>query len=425
MGRQTTNEKDSFLGEASFSKEGSFMGSNPTTLGTTIPACAGMICGAKNDKQVQEKLRGIETKAMFNMVQRNEMIDLRSDTVTLPTEEMLEAIRHAELGDDVFGEDPTVNRLEEMAAEKMGKEAALLVASGTQANLVSLMSNTRRGDAVILEAECHIYWYEVGGLSAIAGLFPLPIKGHLGVLDPEDVRRAINPKDIHFPDTTLICIENTHNRAGGTIITPNQIKSISEVAQSHGLKLYMDGARVFNAAVAMGVDVKEFTRHVDNLMFCLSKGLSCPVGSIIVGSQDFVDRARKVRKILGGGMRQAGIIAAPGIIALEKMIKRLEEDHRNARLLAEELARMDGLSVDLKTVQTNMVYLNTSGLGVTSDLFVSKLKDKGVLALTEERTTVRLVTHRGIEKHHVQKALNIIRIVAREIQRKRNKTSTC
>jgi threonine aldolase len=359
------------------------------------------------------------------MVKRKELIDLRSDTVTLPTEEMLEAIRHAELGDDVFGEDPTVNRLEEMAAEKMGKEAALLVPSGTQANLASLMSNTKRGDAVILEAESHIYWYEVGGLSAIGGLFPLPIRGHLGVLDPEDIQAAIRPKDIHFPDTTLICIENTHNRAGGTIITPNQIRAISDVAQAYRLKLYMDGARVFNAVVAMGVDVKEFTEHVDNLMFCLSKGLSCPVGSIIVGSQDFVDRTRKIRKVLGGGMRQAGVIAAPGIVALEKMIPRLREDHRNARLLAEELARTDGLSVDLKAVQTNMVHLKISALGVASDVFVSRLKEKGVLALTMGRAKVRLVTHRGIEKQHVRKALDTIRSVAQEIQRKRNKTSTC
>ena len=359
------------------------------------------------------------------MVKREELIDLRSDTVTLPTEEMLEAIRHAELGDDVFGEDPTVNRLEEMAAEKMGKEAALLVSSGTQANLASLMSNAKRGDAVILEAESHMYYYEVGGLSAVGGLFPLPVRGHHGVLDPEDVRESIRPKDIHFPDTTLVCIENTHNRAGGRVVSPNEIRAISEVAGACGLKLYMDGARIFNAAVALEVDVKEFTKHVDNLMFCLSKGLSCPVGSIIVGNQDFVDRARKIRKILGGGMRQAGIIAAPGIVALEKMIPRLREDHTNARLLAEGLARTDGLSVDLKAVQTNIVHLGISGLGVTSDLFVSKLKEEGVLALTMGKSKVRLVTHRGIEEQHVRKALDTIRSVAQKLERKRDKASTC
>ncbi len=346
-------------------------------------------------------------------------IDLRSDTVTLPTEEMLEAIRHAELGDDVFREDPAVNRLEEMAAEKMGKEAALLVTSGTQANLVSVMSNTKRGDSVILGAESHIYWYEVGGLSAIGGLLPLPIRNDFGVLDPKDVEAAIRPKDVHFPETTLVCLENTHNRAGGTIITPDQIRAVSEVAKAHGLKLYMDGARIFNAAVAMRLGVKEFTKYVDSLMFCLSKGLSCPIGSIVVGGQDFIDRARKVRKILGGGMRQAGIIAAPGIIALEKMIGRLEEDHRNARLLAEGLARIDGILTNLKIVQTNMVIFDVSGLGVTSDQFVSRLKENGVLALARDRNRIRMVTHRGIEKEHIEEALSIIGNVVKGIRKER------
>jgi threonine aldolase len=344
-----------------------------------------------------------------------EVIDLRSDTVTLPTEEMLEAIRHAELGDDVFGEDPTVNRLEEMAAEKMGKEAALLVTSGTQANLVSLMSNTRRGELVILEAEAHMYWYEAGGISAVAGLLPWLIKSQYGALDPKDVEAAIRPRNIHFPEPTLICIENTHNRHGGTVITPNQIKAISEVAMAHGLRLYMDGARVFNAAVALKVDVKEFTRHLDNLMFCLSKGLSCPVGSVVVGTREFIDRARKIRKVLGGGMRQAGIIAAPGIIALEKMIDRLEEDHRNAKRLAEGTSRIEGIAVNMERVQTNMVLFDVSGLGVADELFLSKLKENGVLALTSAKNKVRMVTHRGIEKEHIEKAITAIENVANEL----------
>jgi len=311
-------------------------------------------------------------------------IDLRSDTVTLPTDEMLEAIKAAELGDDVFREDSTVNKLEMMAAKKMGKEAALFVTSGTQANLVSLMSNTKRGNLVILEAESHIYWHEVGGLSAIAGLLPWPVRGNLGVLDPEDVEAAIRPKNIHFPETALICVENTHNRYGGAIVTPGQIKAVSEVAKTFGLKFYMDGARLFNAAVALKVDVKDFTKHVDNLMFCLSKGLSCPIGSIIVGTDGFVEKARKNRKILGGGMRQAGIIAAPGIIALEKMIDRLEEDHKNARALAEGLAQINGISIDLKNVQTNIIHFDVSELLVTSDQFVSKLRENGVLALLRD-----------------------------------------
>jgi len=297
-------------------------------------------------------------------------IDLRSDTVTLPTEEMLEAIRNAKLGDDLYKEDPTVNQLEEMAAKKMGKEAAMLVPSGTMANLVSVMANTKRGDSAILEADSHIYWYEVGGISAIAGVLPIPVKGVMGVMNPTDVESAIRSASLHYAETTLICIENTHNRAGGTIVTPSQIEAISKVAKEHDLRLYMDGARIFNAAVALKVDVREFTRHVDNLMFCLSKGLSCPIGSIVVGSNEFIERARKIRKILGGGMRQAGIIAAPGIIALEKMIDRLEDDHKNARLLAEGLVKIDGLHVDLRTVQTNMVMCDVDGLGIQADVFV-------------------------------------------------------
>jgi threonine aldolase len=343
-------------------------------------------------------------------------IDLRSDTVTLPTDEMLEAIKTAELGDDIFKEDSTVNKLEMMAAKKLGKEAALLVPSGTQANLVSLLSNTKRGDLVILEAESHIYWYEVGGLSAIAGLLPWPIRGNLGVLDPEDVEAAVRPKNIHFPEPSVICIENTHNRYGGAIVTPDQVKAVSKVAKTFGLRLYMDGARIFNAAVALKLDVKDFTKYVDNLMFCLSKGLSCPIGSIVVGTDEFIEKARKNRKILGGGMRQAGIIAAPGIIALEKMIDRLKEDHTNARALAEGLTQINGISIDLKTVQTNIVHFDVNELLVTSNQFVSKLTEEGVLALPRDKKTLRMVTHRGIEKEDIEKTLNIVDSIAKELQ---------
>lgn len=346
-----------------------------------------------------------------------EFIDLRSDTVTLPTEEMLEAIRHTKLGDDVFREDQTVNRLEEMAAAKMGKESALLVASGTQANLVSLMSNTERGELVILESESHIYWYEVGGISAIAGLLPLPVKSQHGALDPKDVEAAIRPKNIHFPECTLICVENTHNRHGGTIVTPDQIQAVSTVAKAHGMRIYMDGARIFNAAVALKIDVKEFTKQVDNLMFCLSKGLSCPVGSVIAGNQEFIDKARKFRKILGGGMRQAGIIAAPGIVALEKMIDSLEEDNVNAKHLAKGIAKVHGVGVDLDRVETNMVVFDIAGLGVGDEEFLLKLKGKGVLALMLDKNKVRMVTHRGIEKEHVEKAAAAVANVADELRR--------
>jgi threonine aldolase len=347
-----------------------------------------------------------------------EFIDLRSDTVTLPTDEMLEAIRHAELGDDVFREDPTVNRLEEMAAAKMGKEAALLVTSGTQANLVSLMSNTERGELVILESESHMYWYEVGGISAIAGLLPWPVRSQRGAFDPNDVEAAIRPRNIHFPEPSLVCVENTHNRHGGTVITPDQIRAVSEVAKAHGLRLYMDGARIFNAAVALKTDVKEFTKHVDNLMFCLSKSLSCPIGSVVVGTQEFIETARKTRKVLGGGMRQAGIIAAPGIIALEKMIDRLEEDHRNAKRLAEGIVKIAGIRVDLDCVQTNMVLFDISGLGVADEQFLSKLKESGVLASTLAKNKVRMVTHRGIEREHIEKTITAIEDISNELHLK-------
>jgi threonine aldolase len=335
-------------------------------------------------------------------------IDYRSDTVTLPTEEMMEAIGSAELGDDVFREDPTVNRLEQLAAEKMGKEAALLVTSGTQANLISLMSNSNPGELVILESESHIYWYEVGGISRIAGLLPWPVKSFMGALDPKDIEAAIQPRDIHFPEPALICIENTHNRHGGTIINPLQMKAISEVAQKHNMKFYMDGARIFNAAVALKIDVKELTKHVDNLMFCLSKSLCCPIGSLLVGTCGFIERARQLRKVLGGGMRQAGIIAAPGIVALEKMIDRLEEDHRNARRLAERIAKIEGIKIDLNRVQTNIVCYDVSDLGLSAEMFVLKLKEKGILALPLTNNKVRMVTHRGIEAEHIKKSVEVI-----------------
>jgi len=330
---------------------------------------------------------------------------------------MLEAIRYAKLGDDVFREDPTVKALEELAAERMGKEAALLVASGTQANLVSLMTNAKRGELVILESESHIYWYEVGGVAAIAGLLPWTVKSQFGALDPADVEAAIRPKNIHFPEPALICVENTHNRHGGTIVRPEQLEAVGRVAKAHGLRLYMDGARVFNAAVALGMDVKEFTRHVDSLMFCLSKGLSCPVGSLVVGTAEFIEKARKNRKILGGGMRQAGVIAAPGIVALEKMVGRLADDHLNAKSLAEGLAKISGVKVDLQRVQTNMVLFNISNLGLTDDQFILKLKENGLLALMHGTNVVRMVTHYGIERKHIEVAIAAVQAVADDANR--------
>jgi threonine aldolase len=247
----------------------------------------------------------------------------------------------------------------------------------------------------------------------IAGLLPWPVKSPLGALNPQDVEAAIQPKNIHFAEPAVICIENTHNRHGGTIISPDQIRAISKVAHSHGLKLYMDGARIFNAAVGLKVDVKEFTKHVDNLMFCLSKGLCCPVGSVLVGTCEFVEKARKLRKVLGGGMRQAGIIAAPGIVALEKMIDRLEEDHKNARCLAEGINKINGIQIDLSRVQTNIVCFEIGSLQLSAELFVSKLNENRILALTLGNNKVRMVTHRGIEEEHVKKAIATVEKIAK------------
>jgi len=351
------------------------------------------------------------------LAKAKEIIDLRSDTVTLPTEEMFEAIKQAELGDDVFREDPTVNKLEEIAAKKMGKEAALLVASGTQANLVSMLTNTRPGDIAILEAESHIYWYEVGGLSTVAGVLPWPVKGNFGVLNAKNIENVLRPENIHYPDATVVCVENTHNRAGGTITTPSQMKEIRKIAKHHGMKVYMDGARIFNAAVSMKKDVREFTQYTDNLMFCLSKGLSCPIGSIVVGNQEFIEKARKMRKMLGGGMRQAGIIAAPGIIALDKMIPRLEDDHRNAKILAKGLLTIKGISVDLQRVQTNIVCFKITDSKAKAEVFTSKLKENGLLALPTDKNRIRMVTHRGIERTHIEISLGIMETVATNLRR--------
>ena len=363
-------------------------------------------------------LRYIGDNCLSVVASNMRIVDLRSDTLTLPTEEMLQAIRTAHLGDDCYKEDPTVNLLEEIAAEKMGKEAALLTTSGTQANLVSLMSQTTRGDEVILEAESHIYCYEEGGFSALAGLTPRLVWGHAGVMAPEDVEEVLKRHKI-LPNRGLICIENTHNRAGGTVWTPSQVRAVHETARTHDLRVHMDGARIFNAAVALDLNVQEFTRHVDTLMFCLSKGLSAPIGSVVVGGQEFIDRARRYRRMLGGGMRQAGIIAAAGIIAIQKMVDRLKEDHANAKLLATGLSRISGISVDLLRVQTNIVGYDVSGLRVDGQTWAEELEKHGVRAHFRESGKVRMVTHRGIEKEDVEYTIDVAGRVAQEIRRKR------
>lgn len=341
---------------------------------------------------------------MFAWVVETKVIDLRSDTKTLPTKEMIEATKLAELGDEQAGEDPTVNKLQDLSAKKLGMESALLVTSGTQGNLISLLTQTKPGDEVILGMTCHTYNSEAGGLSRIAGLIPRPLPETYGALDPKDVERAIRRKSTHTARTSIVCIENTHNAAGGTVITPPQIDAIAEVAHSHGLKLHCDGSRIFNAAVAMNLDVKNFTKNLDSITFCLSKGLSCPVGAIVGGGEEFIKEAWNWKQMLGGGMRQAGIIAAPGIVALEKMIDRLKEDHVNARLLGEGLAEIDGIAIDLKTVQTNIVRFDSSNIGVSAKEFVSRLTKYGILT-----GPTRMVTHRHITKDDIKYVLEIMK----------------
>jgi len=340
------------------------------------------------------------------------IVDLRSDTFTLPTPEMMQAIQEAELGDDVFQEDPTMNKLEKLAAQKIGKEKALFVTSGTQANVVSLLAHTERGDEVIMEAQSHTYLYEVGAMAALGGLMAHPVPGNKGVLYPEDVKKAIRGDDIHFPRTRLVCLENTHNNAGGIAVTPEQIKAVADVVKPQNIKIHLDGARVFNAAVALKTDVKTITKEFDSVMFCLSKGLSAPVGSMVCGSEEFIKRARKARKMLGGGMRQAGILAACGIVAVEKMVDRLKDDHTNAQKLAKGLSELKGISIDLDTVQTNIIIFDVSKLG-GSHKFIEILEKKGVKCLARDETHVRMVTHRMVSSEDIDTALERIKEVVK------------
>jgi threonine aldolase len=334
-----------------------------------------------------------------------ELIDLRSDTVTRPTAEMRQAMARAEVGDDCYGEDPTLNELEAVAAELIGKEKAVYVPSGTMGNLVALLSHTQQGDEVILDAHAHIYEYEVGGFSAVAGLSPRLVETHRGVMTPDGLAGALRNPYSAFPPTTLLCLENTNNYAGGAVMSSEQMAAVTDLARQRGLAVHLDGARIFNAATALGVDVKELTRHVDSVMFCLSKALSAPVGSLLAGSAEFVERARKARRMVGGGLRQAGVLAAAGLVALQTMTQRLQEDHDYARSLAQGLARIEKLGIDLASVQTNMVNVDLRDLDMDSVQVLEKLGHYGIKANPRGPHRIRLVTHRHITAQSVERTV--------------------
>jgi len=337
-----------------------------------------------------------------------EYIDLRSDTVTKPTPEMREVMAEAEVGDDVFRDDPTVNRLEEIAAEKMGKEASIFVPSGTMGNLIALLVHCQRGDEVILGNQSHIFLNEAGGMSALGGIQPNPIQNQKdGTLALDDILASIrDSEDVHQPITRLICLENTQNICGGVPLTVEYTRQVGELARKKGLSLHIDGARIFNAAVAQNVPVKDLVEPADSVMFCLSKGLASPIGSMLVGTGKFIARARHIRKMLGGGMRQVGVIAAAGIVSLEKMVDRLADDHMRARKLAEGLHQIKGIDVDEGSPHTNMIYLNLSMDAKVDLIQVGKsMKDNGILLDAYHPRRLRLVTHYWIDDDAVEKSI--------------------
>ncbi|HEX3178586.1 MAG TPA: GntG family PLP-dependent aldolase [Methylomirabilota bacterium] len=339
----------------------------------------------------------------------HDIVDLRSDTLTLPTPEMREAMARADVGDDVWGEDPTIQRLESLAASRLGKEAGLFVTSGTQGNLVSVVAHTRAGQEVILDLDSHIYNYEVAGAAMIGHLQMRPAKTARGFLSPEQVREAIRPANIHLPETGLVCLENTHNRHGGTCATPEELQAVADAAHQAGVPVHLDGARLFNAAIALRRPAADFARPVDSVTFCLSKGLGAPVGSVVCGSAEFIGRARRVRKMLGGGMRQAGIIAAAGIVALERMVDRLADDHVNARRLAEGLAALPELSVDLATVQTNIVIVRVERGAAAAAELVTGCAARKVKVHAMGPGAIRCVTHKDVDGDDIARALDAFR----------------
>ena len=344
----------------------------------------------------------------------HDFADLRSDTMTLPTPEMREAMARAEVGDDVWGEDPTVQRLEATAAARLGKEAGLFVTSGTMGNLVSVVAHTQAGQEVILDLDSHVYNYEVAGGTIVGHVQMHPVRTERGFLTAEQVQESLRPVNIHIPPTGLVCLENTHNRHGGTCCTPEDIAAVAAVAHGAGVPVHIDGARLFNASVALKRDVREFAAPVDSVTFCLSKGLGAPVGSVVCGSGAFIERARRVRKMIGGGMRQAGILAAAGVVALECMVDRLADDHANARALAEAAAALPGLVVDLASVQTNIVVIRVDrgdrarSTAATEEL-VKGCAARKVKVHAMGPTAIRCVTHKDVDGEDIRRAVDAFR----------------
>ncbi|MBY0547528.1 MAG: low-specificity L-threonine aldolase [Candidatus Obscuribacterales bacterium] len=341
------------------------------------------------------------------------IIDLRSDTVTKPTPAMREAMFKAEVGDDVYGDDPTVNKLEELAAKMLGKEAALFVCSGTMGNLLALLTHcTARGDEAIVGSESHIVIHEQGGAAALAGVALRMVKTqHDGTMLLEDIEESINPDDIHFTRSKLLCLENTWH---GVPLSLEYMKDACALGRKHGLLLHLDGARIFNAATALGVTAKEVAAPFDTVQFCFSKGLSAPMGSALCGSRQFIERARRLRKMVGGGMRQVGIVAAAAIVGLEQMVERLAEDHANAKILCDELCKIDGLKVNKEGVRTNMVFFKISQQ-ISQEEFLNRLQDNGLLACDEGRGGIRFVTHYGIDADDVREAAKRVALTVKQI----------
>jgi len=336
------------------------------------------------------------------------IIDLRSDTMTQPTEAMREAMAQAEVGDDVFNEDPTLHRLQDLAAEKLGMEAALYLPSGTMGNLVSLLTHCGRGDEIILGDRSHIFLNEVGGLSALGGIHPHTVPNRDdGTLPLDALEDAIRHSNLHYPPTRLICLENTQNYCFGSPLTPQYMDSVAELAGKYGLRVHLDGARIFNASVALSIDVRELTRQADSVMFSLSKGLSAPVGSVIAGPRDWLEQARKWRKMVGGGMRQAGHLAAAGIVALETQIDRLQEDHQNTQTLAQGLKRLPGIQIEPEKNPTNILFFQLDHPKVTPEDFLERMESQGVKLLLMEGGLFRAVMNRMVTPEHTESALGI------------------